>query len=305
MTASVPVSPLDEPGSGPDMPDDGNAMHTSAERARPVSCRTMRVRSGSGPEPPVGTLAREPLRHRLGSADAVRPPRRRARVVSGDRARLARHPRGARACRPRAGRGRVRDDGAGPAGRGGPGAGAAGRGRRGNPEGDPRRHGQQGVRVVDPRDRDRRSHDPRRRARGRRHGRYGVDVQRAVPAPEGALRLSPRQRRGRRPHGLRRADVHLRRDAHGRAGVARVARARHHARGAGRVGVPLAPASAAARRTRGASRTRSSRSATSPPTRASAATRRSRSSRRSSRSSIRRGRRPPGTRRASTTARRA
>ena len=45
--------------------------------------------------------------------------------------------------------------------------------------------------------------------------------------PEGTFRLPAGERRGCRPHGLRRADVVLRRDAHGRAGVARVARARH------------------------------------------------------------------------------
>ena len=52
----------------------------------------------------------------------------------------------------------------------------------GLPEGDARGHDQQGLRVVDPRDRDRRPDDPRRRARARRHGRHGVDVERAVPA---------------------------------------------------------------------------------------------------------------------------
>ena len=157
--------------------------------------------------------------------------------------------------------------------------------RRRDPEGGPGGHDQQGLRVVDPRDRDRRPDDPRRRARARRHGRHGVDVERAVPPPEGALRISPRKRRGRRPHGLRRADVVVRRAAHGRAGVARLARARHHARGAGRVGVPLAPARGRGAGRRPLRRTRSSPSATSPRTRASAATRRSRGSPRCSRSS--------------------
>ena len=49
-------------------------------------------------------------------------------------------------------------------------------------DGDAGRHDQQGVRVVDPRDRDRRLDDPRGRRRRRRHRRHGVDDERAVPA---------------------------------------------------------------------------------------------------------------------------
>ena len=44
---------------------------------------------------------------------------------------------------------------------------------------DARRHDQQGLRLVDPRGRDRRLDDPRRRRRARRHRRHGVDVERA------------------------------------------------------------------------------------------------------------------------------
>ena len=62
--------------------------------------------------------------------------------------------------------------------------------------------------------------DPRRRPRRDRDRRDGVDVERAVPAEEGALRLPARQRRADRPHGLRRAHVELRLAAHGAAGVA-------------------------------------------------------------------------------------
>ena len=43
--------------------------------------------------------------------------------------------------------------------------------------------------------------------RVRRHGRDGVDVERALPAQEGALRLPARQRRADRLDGLRRAHV--------------------------------------------------------------------------------------------------
>ena len=106
----------------------------------------------------------EQLGHRLRGPHAVRAARRRSGVASGHRARLDRDPRRARAGRPRGGRGRVRDHGTGAAGWSGAGAGTAGGGRRRDPEGGPRRHDQQGVRVVDSRDRDRGSHDPRRRA---------------------------------------------------------------------------------------------------------------------------------------------
>ena len=95
---------------------------------------------------------------------------------------------------------------------------------------------------------------------------------------EGALRLPARRRDADRPDDARRARLDLRRPAHGRAGVVRLARARHLARGAGRVGAPLAPARGRRAATQGASTTSSSRSASSTPTRARAATRRSRSS---------------------------
>ena len=73
-----------------------------------------------------------------------------------------------------------------------------------------------------------------------RRGRNGIDVERALCAGEGALRLPARQRGADRPHGPRRPDLELRRQAHGRAGLVCLARARHQPRGAGRVGVPLA-----------------------------------------------------------------
>ncbi len=93
------------------------------------------------------------------------------------------------------------------------------------------------MRLVHPSDRDRGSHDPCRRARARRHRGHGVDVECAVPPAEGALRLPPRKRRGRRPCGVRWAHVVLRRPAHGRAGLTGRSRTWNLARGAGRVGV--------------------------------------------------------------------
>ena len=100
-----------------------------------------------------------------------------------------------------------------------------------------------------------------------------------VPPAEGALRLPPRQRRGPRPHGLRRPDLDVRRAPHGQqaSSVSRELGISRRSRTPGHTGLISAPRR---RRTPGASTTRSSRSATSAPTRASAATRRWRSSRR-------------------------
>ena len=145
----------------------------------------------------------------------------------GHRARLDRDQGRARAGGRRSRRGRLRRDGAGAPGRRRPGSGTAGRSRRGDPEGGSRGHDQQGLRLVDQGDRAGRPDDPRRAARRRRDGRDGVDVERAVPAAEGPLRLPARERRGARPHGVRRPDVDVRRRSHGRAGLAGRPRARH------------------------------------------------------------------------------
>ena len=80
------------------------------------------------------------------------------------------------------------------------------------------------------------------RRRRRRHRRHGVDVERALPLAEGAVRLPARARRADRLDGVRRAHVDVRRAAHGLAGLERRARARHHPRAAGRVGGTLARA---------------------------------------------------------------
>ena len=196
-----------------------------------------------------------------------------------DRARRDRDPRRPRARRRRAGSEvELRDHGPGAPGRRRPGARAPGRGRRRHPDGSPRGHDQQGLRVVDPRRRDRRLDDPRRRRRGRRHRRHGVDVERAVHAQAGPLRLPARRRDAHRPDDARRPHLVLRQAAHGRAGVVRLPRARHLARGPGPLGRSARTSAPPPRRTPAASTTRSSPSATSPPTRASAATRRTRSS---------------------------
>ncbi len=152
----------------------------------------------------------DPFRDRLGRADAVRQARRRPRRPPGDGARLDRDPRRARARRCRAGRGRVRAHGPGAPGGRRAGAGAAGGDRRRAADRDARGHDQQGLRVVDPRRRDRRPDDPRRRPRGDRHGRHGVDVERAVPAAQGPLRLPDGQRRADRLDDLRRAHRRVR-----------------------------------------------------------------------------------------------
>ena len=77
---------------------------------------------------------------------------------------------------------------------------------------------------------DRRRDDPRGRPRRDRHRRDGVDVERAVPAEEGALRLQARRRRADRLHGLRRADLAAsttstwssrRRSSHASSGISR------------------------------------------------------------------------------------
>ncbi len=234
--------------------------------------------------PPV-RCGRDSLGDHRGGSHAVRSPWRRAGVPSGHRARCDRDPHSTRTRGARAGRGGVRDHGPGAPGRSRPGAGATGGSGGRDPEGSPVRHDQQGVRVVDPRDRDRRPHDSGRRARARRHRRHGVDVERAVPAAEGPLRISPRKRRGRRPRGLRRTDVVLRRAAHGGAGIGS-SRASSGSRARSRTNGRTARTSVRPRRrTQAVSTTRSSPSATSSRTRASVATRRSRGSPRCSRSS--------------------
>ena len=147
--------------------------------------------------------------------------------------------------------------------------GAPGGDRCGAAEGDAGGHDQQGLRLVDPRRPDRRRDDPRRRPRGDRHRRDGVDVERALSAQEGALRLPARPRRADRLDDLRRPHRRLRLAAHGAAQLDGLPRARDQPRGAGRVGVPVAAARRGGTGGRAATRTRSFPLAASPPTRAS------------------------------------
>ena len=64
----------------------------------------------------------------------------------------------------------------------------------------------------------------------------GVDVERAVRAQARALRLPARRRHADRPDDPRRPHLDLRRAPHGRAGLVRLPRARHLARGSGHAG---------------------------------------------------------------------
>ena len=171
----------------------------STTSRRPCSCRRVRAQARARHD---FTWLSWPRVSRTVIVSAVRTPFGKLggglAAPAGDRARRDRDPRrrsSAPALEPE--RGRLRDHGPGAAGRRRPGARAAGRGRRRDPDRGPRRHDQQGLRVVDPRGRDRRLDDPRRRRRGRRDGRDGVDVERAVRAPEGALRLPARRRPAR------------------------------------------------------------------------------------------------------------
>ena len=100
-----------------------------------------------------------------------------------------------------------------------PGARAAGGGRRGAADRDAGGHDQQGVRVLDPRDRDRRRDDPRRRLEFIVTG--GMESMTNAPYLLKKARFGYRLGDGELIDldGLRRADVDLRRAAHGRAGL--------------------------------------------------------------------------------------
>ena len=226
--------------------------------------------AGAVPAAVIVSAVRTPF-GRLGGGLADRS----AVELGGDR-----DPRGARARRRRAGGRRLRRDGTGAAGGRRPGAGAAGGDRGGDPEGGSRRHDQQGLRVVDPRGRDRRADDrrgpPRRRRRpvgwSRCRRRRTCCRRRASATAWATARCSTtRSSTGspRRSTGCTWSSRRLR----SRASSGSAGRSRTRGRSARTSARPR-------RRTPAASTTRSSPSATSPPTRACAATRRSRSSRR-------------------------
>ena len=226
----------------------------------------------------AGTCLCDPLRHRLRCPHPVRQARRRPRRHARDGARLDRRLCRARARRGRIRRRRLRRHRAGAPGGGGAGAGPTGRDRGGDSEEVPadtiNKVCASSIRAIEIADLMVRAGRPRRR----RHGRDGVDVERAVPPSQGAVRVPARERRGSRPHGLRRAHVDLRRRPHGRAGLAGGTRARDLPRGPGRVGGPVACARGRGRGRRPSRRGdrpgRQARRATSR----SGATRRSRSS---------------------------
>ena len=78
-----------------------------------------------------------------------------------------------------------------------------------------RHHGQQDVRLGTQGRDARRGADPRRLRAGRARRRTRIDVQRPLPAAQGAHRLPHGSRRGAGPYVLRRAAEPLRRQAHG------------------------------------------------------------------------------------------
>ena len=181
-------------------------------------------------------------RHSERRPNAVWQARRRPCEPLRAAARDARRGGRARALGRRARGHRLRRHGRGAPGRRRPDPLAPGVGRdRARPD---RRVGddQQGVRVGHAgRDAGRR-HDPGGRAR-RHPGRGdGVDVERALPASQGPVRLRPGRRGGARLDDLRRPHLHLRRLDHGRAELRRGRRGRDLARGAGRLGAALARA---------------------------------------------------------------
>ena len=140
---------------------------------------------------------------------------------------------------------------------------------------------------------------------GRRR-RHGVDVERALPAQAGPLRLPDGRRQGARRDGPRRPHEPVHRQAHGRGGERGRRGARDDPRRHGQVRAALARAGGRRRPTRAACPRRScpSRSArrrATPPSRSTrrrGATARSRRSRSCAAPSTRTARTPPATRRA-------
>ena len=176
-------------------------------------------------------------RHRLRRPHALRQARRRPQGPCRDRARRDRDPRGARAQRARGQRGRLRDHG----------PGAAGRRRARRPRA--RRRSARGCRSRCPSDTINKVCASSIRAveiadSMIRAGDVEVVVTGGMESMSNAPYALPKARFGykmgdgdaRRPDDLGRAALDVRRAAHGAAGGARRARARHLARGAGRAG---------------------------------------------------------------------
>ena len=142
--------------------------------------------------------------------------------------------------RPRAGpAGRLRP---GPAGRPGPDPLAPGPDQGRHPQGGPLGDDQQGLRLGHALARPRRPGDPRRRHRGRRHRRHGVDEPGPVPAARRPLRLPHGRRRGDRRDDPRRPHQPLHRKADDQRGERGLQRAGDHPRRHGPLRRALAPA---------------------------------------------------------------
>ena len=172
-----------------------------------------------------------------------RPPAGWPQGPVGRRPRWRRHQGRAREGRRDRRAGRLRDHGPGHPGRCRADHRPPGRGQGRHPDERPVDHHQQGVPVGPQRDRDGRPADPRRRARDRRRRRHGVDDPGAPPAAEEPRGLQVRRHRARRLDGLRRAlrPVHRPGDDQPDRRLQR-GRREPHARGAGRVRRPVAPA---------------------------------------------------------------
>ena len=158
----------------------------------------------------------------------LREARRRPQVARRHRPRRQRHRGRARARRGRARPGRARGGRPGAAGRPGPDPLAPGPDQGRHPQGGLVGDRQQGLRLGHARGRDHRPGSPRGRPRGRRGGRHGVDVERALPAPERPLRLPHGRRQGARRDDPRRPDQPVHRQADGRRGDRGRRRARDH-----------------------------------------------------------------------------
>ncbi len=127
----------------------------------------------------------------------------------------------------------------------------------GHPELGALRDRPQGLRLGDAGRHGRRQRDPGRRVRGRRRGRHGVHVERALPAREGADGPAHGQRHAGRLDDQGRPVGSLQGSAHGQLRRALRGEVQVHARGAGRLLARVLQARAERDEERRASRTRS------------------------------------------------
>ena len=196
------------------------------------------VHEGADTTVPRHARDRDPL-HR---SHARRQARRRALLPRRDRARRHGHRGGARAGRRGAGAGGARDHGPGAAGRPGADPLAPGADQGRDPQGGLVGDDQQGVRLGPALHPVARPGHPRRRRRDRPRRRHGVDVLRALHAPQGPLRLPHGRREGDRRDDPGRPAQPVHGQADVRGGLRRRGRARAHPPGHGSLGAALAPA---------------------------------------------------------------